>query len=432
MPMIAAAEGSEVGSLLAPRFVKARLCGLIFIAYAIMGAWVPVFSLHLKRHDFSPEATAWASAANAIGAVLAPILWGQIADRWLAIERCISLCAVITGVGLWIMADMTEPWPLIPMCIAIWFFLIPVMGLSNATIFRLLEHPERDYGRVRLFGTVGWVAASWFLTLWFWLNEVQIIADYSDSLRLASVIAFLLAAYAWTLPHTPPQAIAQTGSEERSPLMRLIDAPLSALRLFQHRAFVVYCVCMFGVNATLPFTIQLNPLLLEKLQVHSQLMSVCLTIAQSTEIVFLFLLPILLRRFGLKPVMVFGGLSWTLGLSLLSVGEPVGLVLASLMTHGVFICCFLVAGQVFVNRLATHGIRASAQGILLLISGSGLLLGHLVVGWLRDYSNDNYRIAYFVAAVVAGGMVLVFWIGFDGVRNQVNDEESLVGDAEMP
>jgi Na+/melibiose symporter-like transporter len=306
------------------------------------------------------------------------------------------------------------------------------MGLSNACIFRLLDHPERDYGRVRMFGTVGWVAASGCLTLWFCFDASRSATDYSDSLRLGGSFAFLLALYAWTLPHTPPQRTPNPVGTERSPLARLLDAPLSALMLFRYRSFVIYCICMFGMNVTLPFTVQLNPLLLERLDVPSDRMALLLTIAQSTEIVFLFLLPLLLKRFGLKPVMVVGGMSWTLGLSLLSIGEPVGLALASLMTHGVFICCFLVAGQVFVNRLATHDIRASAQGVLLLISGSGLLLGHQLVGGLRNYSQDNYGAAYFVAACIAGGMVSVFLIGFAGASRVSNYEESLVANPEIP
>jgi MFS family permease len=429
--MIVTAEGSEESASLGVPRLNARLSILVFLASAIMGAWVPVFSLHLKKLQFSAEATAWASAANALGAVLAPLVWGQIADRWLAIERCISLCAIVTGIALWIMADLNEPWPLIPLCIAMWFFLVPVMGLTSAFIFRLLEHPERDFGRVRMFGTVGWAAASWCLTLWYWLTHAASIADYSDSLRLGGLIAFVLAAYAWTLPHTPPRALASVAFPERAPLTRLFDAPLAALQLFRYRSYVVYCVCMFGMNVTLPFTIQLNPLLLENLRVPAPVMSMCLTIAQSTEVAFLFLLPYLLTRFGLKSVMVLGGVSWALGLSLLSVGEPVGLVLASLMTHGIFICCFFIAGQVFVNRLATHDFRASAQGVLLLISGSGLLLGHLLVGWARDYARDNYRFAYASAAMIAAGMVLLLWLGFEGVPNSIHAKVSLADNGDV-
>jgi MFS family permease len=419
-PMTADPQGSALAATTEPSFLVARLSALVFLAFAILGAWVPVFSLHLKNRGFSAEATAWASSASAIGALIAPIPWGQIADRWLAMQRCISLCSLATCAGLWVVAELREPWTLVFVCIAMWFFLVPTIVLSTSLIFRQLQHPEREYGRIRMWGTVGWMAASWCLTAWFavvgWRAGAGVtpVTDFTDSLRLGGLAAFVLALYALTLPHTPP---GKSQVPTRAWYARLVDAPLSALKLFRNWSFVVYCVCVFGFNVTLPFTIQLDPLLLKELQVNSELLPVCLTIAQSTEVLFLYLLPLLLR-FGTKPVMLAGGMSWTLGLGLLATGAPVWLVLASLVTRGVFICCFFIAGQVFVNRHATHDIRASAQGVLLLISGSGLLLGHLLVGWIRHVTHDRYDIAYLIASAVAGALVVLLLTGFSPTRRR--------------
>jgi MFS family permease len=418
-----------------PRFLTARVSVLIFLAYAIMGAWVPVFTLHLKNLSFSSEETAWASAANAIGALIAPLIWGQIADRWLAMQRCISLCAFASAAGLWFLAPLHQPaWAVVFVSIGIWFFLIPTYGLTTAFIFRQLSHPERQYGPIRMWGTVGWMAASWCLTLWFawdrWFRKLDPnqANDFADSLRLGSLYAVVLAFYAMTLPHTPPGK----ADPSRAWYGRLMDAPLSALHLFHHRSFLIYCICLFGFNITLPFTIQLNPLLLNRLGVDESRLPTYLTICQSTEVLSLFLLPYLLLRFGAKTVMMIGGISWTIGLSLLSVGEPTWLVLSSLVTHGVFICCFFIAGQVFVNRQATHDIRASAQAVLVFISGSGLLLGHLLVGWIRDLTNDSYGSAYLFAAALAAALVTLFLFGFSASTTAViSPQVALVPDPEI-
>jgi nucleoside transporter len=416
------------------RLLTVRLSVLIFLPYAIMGAWVPVFSLHLKNLHFSPEETAWASGASAIGALIAPMIWGQIADRWLAMQRCISLCALADAVGLWLLGTLREPTAVIAVSIGVWFFLIPTYGLTASFIFRQLSRPERQYGFIRMWGTVGWMAASWCLTSWFawhrWYNEIDPNQgnDFGDSLRLASLAALVLVMYALTLPHTPPGKAHPT----RAWFARLIDAPLSALHLFRNRLFAVYCVCMFGFNITLPFTIQLNPLLLNRLGVNESRLPTYLTIAQTTEVLCLYLLPILLLRFGTKTVMLFGGMSWTIGLALLSVGEPTWVVLSSLVTHGVFICCFFIAGQVFVNRQATHDIRASAQGVLLFISGSGLLLGHLLVGWIRDLTNDSYSSAYLFASALAAMLVTLLVFGFtQSTTAAASQQVALVPDSEI-
>ena len=86
-----------------------RLALMMFLAYGILGPWVPVFSQHLRELGFSPEAVGWASATNAIGALLAPIFWGQVADRWVPAERCIGLCALVCAGALLGIAELADP-----------------------------------------------------------------------------------------------------------------------------------------------------------------------------------------------------------------------------------------------------------------------------------------------------------------------------------
>ena len=406
----------------------------MFIAFVVMGAWVPVFTLYLKHLQFSASAVAWASASNAVGAMLAPLIWGQIADRWLANERCISLCALVSAVGLCVLARLQEPSAVIAVCMVLWFFLIPTIGLTGAYIFRQLEHPEREYGKIRLWGTVGWMAANWGLTLWFqcesWFFERE--ADLADSLRLGAAAGFVLAIYAWTLPHAPPSPLLLYGNARPSWLARIADAPLRALQLFRQRSFVVYCACMFGFYITVPFTIQLNPLVLDLCGVEAHLVPLYLTMAQPLEVALLPCLPFLLTRFGVKATMVLGAVAWSIGLATLGVGEPVWLILMVLPLAGVFICCFVIAGQVFVNRLASADIRASAQAILVLVNGSGLLLGHFLVGQIRAATDDRYGIAYGVAASLSAGLLVLFTAGFSATTSAKSGAEPLVSTPELP
>jgi hypothetical protein len=341
----------------------------------------------------------------------------------------------VTAVLLWWLAELTEPAPTIALCLVTWLFHIPITGLTNAFCFRQVEHPERDYGKIRLWGTVGWIAASWCLSLWFlllaWLKLLTQHEDWSDSLRLGGLAAGLLAVYALTLPHTPPQPVSYNTGARQLWFLRLIDAPLAALRLFREPSFSVYMVCLFGLYVTIPFTTQLNPLLLNRIGIEPEVLPFYLTIAQSTEVLSLALLPILLARLGVKPTMVLGNLLWTCGLFLLSFGAPAVLVLAALPTHGVFICCFLVAGQVFVNRLATHDIRASTQALLLFVTGSALLLGHLLVGVVRTCTDDSFRTAYLLAAGLSGLILAVFLAGFAAPPAAISEQEPLVPDSEI-
>ncbi|MBI2807140.1 MAG: MFS transporter [Planctomycetes bacterium] len=421
------------GCLAKPRFLALRLSTLIFLGFAILGAWVPVFSLHLANLNFSAEATAWASSTNALGAMVAPLIWGQIADRWLASERCISLCALASGALMWFLASLDEPAAVISVSLLLWFFLIPVLSLTGPFIFRQLDHPERQYGGIRLWGTIGWMAASWGLTLWYWTARQQSAeaeVDFADSLRLGGSAAFLVAIYAWTLPHAPPSPRRHGPA---SWWVRLADAPLAALSLFRDRSFRIYGACMFGLYITMPFTIQLNPLLLKQLGVEGQWLPTYLTAAQTTEVAALAILPIFLTRLGLKATMVLGAASCAGGLLVLAATESVAWALPALASAGFFICCFVIAGQVYVNHRAPRDIRASAQGVLVFFNGIGLFLGHLLVGWLRNWTGDRYDVAYGIAGLIATGLTVLFVTCFSPAGSEAKTtRENLVSQPVIP
>ncbi len=430
--MSAASHGSDVSGDEQASYLTIRMSLLMFLAFTILGSWVPVFSRYLTQLDFSPRATSWVSSSNAIGAIIAPLIWGQVADRWLASERCISLCASISGVLLFLLGSLDDAFAVFATAVLLWFFLIPVLTLTGAYIFRMIDHPETEYGNIRVWGTIGWMTASWGLALWLtYRSGLDDESDLSLSITLGACAAFVTAAYALTLPHAPPgKASAAAG---RSWLVALADAPLSAMVLFRIRSFTVYCASMFGLYLTLPFTVQLNPLLLRELGVTDRWLSACLTVAQTTEIASLMLLPYLLVRLGTKSTMALGGIAWTIGLAALAVGSSIWLVLSAFLTHGMFICCFVIAGQVYVNRQASAAVRASAQGILVLINGLGLFFGHLLVGWLRSISGDRHTISYGVAAIIAAIVFLLFALGFTPkAEPETSDEDVLVQSHEMP
>ena len=213
---------------------------------------------------------------------------------------------------------------------------------------------------MRLWGTLGWAAPGWLLGYWFscpaWLcgplgrlRPGTPHPELGDLFRLGSLLALLLGLYALTLPATPPRPASHS------------PAPVQALRLLRCRAFAVYFLCYFVLCVTLPFSSQNTPLLLKERGVSQDWLGPVLTISQSTEVVALGLLPLLLRRWGTHRVMLAGVLAWAALLAALAVGRPLGLLIGCLGLNGVFICCYLVAGQVFVNGAASGDFRASTR-----------------------------------------------------------------------
>ena len=397
-----------------------RLSLLMFLNFSILGAWMPLLAMFLKQLDCSPGQSAWIFASNALGAIVAPVLWGQIADRWLAAERCISICCLVGGGSLWLAAASTRPAEVFWSCLVFWMFFIPAISVSATLAFRHLRNPDKEYGRVRLWGTIGWIAIGWALTAGFRMQSRSQteLPDYADALRLGALCAWMTALYAWTLPHTPP--VPRRESEPRTVRwwVAALDAPLAALQLFRNRSFSVLCGCLFVVYLTFTLSIQLtSPMIAKHLGVAQDWLPLLQTLAQSTEVATLALLPVLLVRLGQKGTMLLGLIAWTAALVVFSIGTPSLLVIASLALHGIFISGFLVAGQLYINRLARDDMRASVQGLIQLINGMGLLLGHFLVGWLRAIVADDYALAFLPGAVVAGVLVVVFSFGFHASRH---------------
>jgi MFS family permease len=388
----------------------------MFLYYAIQGAFVPLFSLRLQELGLTPLEMGWACATQALAALFAPLVAGQVADRWFPAERCLAICSLLSGILLWILADLVSAPAIFTASLALWLVLGPASTLCTALSFAHLPHQGRHFGQIRLWGTIGWVVAGWLVG--YRLSQpdglgnglagphaTTPISGLALTFRFASLMAFALSAYALTLPHTPPQR-------------RLGDwlAPLAAASLLCDRPFAVFWLCTLGVCVTLPFTTQVTPLLLEHLGIPRPWISPTLTLGQSMEIVFLALLPMLLLRLGIHGTMLLGLGAWASLLAVLSRGEPVWLVVASLSLNGLCICCVIVAGQVFVHGRARQDVRVSAQALLNVTSGLGLLAGNLLVGWVRRQTEEQFVPTFRVGAVIAGALVLVFLFGFRNNR----------------
>ncbi len=324
-------------------------------------------------------------------------------------RRC-ARCS--SGIDLWVLAEQTEPTPIFVVTLVFWLLTGPIWLLGATIGFAHLKHAERQFGPVRLWGTVGWMTAAWLVGYWFdnpdwlcglvgWLRPDQPHSEMADMFRVGGVLAFVLTAYSFTLPRTPPQP-AHDGK----------PAPLAALQLLRGRAFFVYAVCLFGVCVTYPFGTQGTPLLLDQLGVSRAWMPRILTLAQVTEVICLGLLPMLLLRLGVRGTMLLGLAAWTAALAAQAVGRPVELIAGSLCFNGLCIAGVFVAGQVFVNGRVHDGLRASVQSLLTFISGLGLLLGNLLFGWLRIWASGELPQAFAVGAILMMILLTLFLFGF--------------------
>jgi hypothetical protein len=227
-------------------------------------------------------------------------------------------------------------------------------------------------------------------------------ARTSDAFRIGGTVALLLAGYTLTLPSTPPRR-APRGTPA---------APLQALGLLRGGAFATYCACVVAACITFSFTTQTTPLLLQQLGIERHWLQPTLTLAQTTEILCLALLPGLLLRLGVRGTMVLGLVAWLGAMCAQALGGPVELVVASLGLNGLYVTGFLITGQVYANSLAGEELRASAQGLFSFCNGLGLLAGNLLAGWLRESTRGELAPTFVVGAGITLVLLVLFIAGF--------------------
>lgn len=392
--------------------MRFRLSVLMFLAYIPPACVVPLYSAHLADLGFGYATTGLCCATQALGVVLGVPLVSQIADRWLAANRCLILYSLLAAVCLVFLSVARDPVVVFFLTLLLWMLCSPIFLMTNTICFTLLPEAVRSFGGVRVFGTLGWMMAGWFVGLWLaspfwlaWLRELLAFLpwDYTlaDSMRLGAIFALILAGYAMTIPHTPPK-----------PNSNGELAPLAAYRLLRGRSFAAYCIGIIGVCITFPVTMQATPLLLRQLGITKEWLMPTLTLAQSTELLILPMLGSILGRLGFRGTMLLGLGAWAIALSILAIGHPVSLIVASQVLNGFCLTCFIIAGQVYVNQRAEPDLRASVQGILSFVNGFGQMLGHLSIGILREMYSGDLTASFGLAAIVGIALLPVFYFGF--------------------
>jgi MFS family permease len=240
----------------APRLgagLNARLSLMMFLQYAIWGAWLPLLWPFLRGHrGFEPQQIGDMFAVGAVGALVAPFLAGQIADRYFATEKYLGLSHIVGGVLVWQLASLEGYWSFLAFSLLYSLIYAPTLSLTNSLSFHHLPDRDRDFGRVRVWGTVGWIAVGIAIGQWLLYRHTPAEgtdeavlsaqqAGMADAFRLSAVLGILMGLYCFSLPHTPPTSGKQKsatleaiGEIRRNPLLALflLAVPISCIHQF--------------------------------------------------------------------------------------------------------------------------------------------------------------------------------------------------------
>jgi nucleoside transporter len=358
---------------------KIRLGTMMFLQYAIWGAWAPVLSTYLINDlGFSGGQVGWIYALLPLATIISPFVGGQVADRYFSSEKVIAFLAFTGGILLLVVARTTDFTVMAVLMLVYCLIYAPTLALTNSIAMINLKDSEKEFGGIRVGGTLGWIAAGGLLTGWRWLApDAQLPVSGGDMLVLAGLFSIIMGFQALTLPHTPP---AKEGVKPW--------AFLESLKLLKARDFAIFIGITFVVATELEFYYILTAPFLEsdKIGVVSANTPLVMTIAQMAEIfVMAFLLSYVLKRYGMRKTLAIGVIAWPLRYIIFAIGTPAWLVIASLALHGFCYVFFFVAAFIYVDSVAPPDIRASAQSMIAIVAlGFGRFLGSLFAGWIRD------------------------------------------------
>ncbi len=425
--------------------IKLRLALMNFLEFAVWGAYLTSMGNYLGRAGMGAE-IAWFYAIQGIVSIFMPTIVGIISDKYVQPQRMLGICHLLAGLGMvgLFYLGMTNAMPDKTMFIAIYTFSVafymPTLALSNTTAFTILKSKGldtvKDFPPIRVLGTVGFIVTMWFVNcatldngaFSFGFASSEFKFQYTHMQFLVSgVLSFVLFAYCMTLPSCPI-----VKSEEKKSVTDMFG--LSAFKLFKDKKMALFFIfsCLLGMSLQVtnsyatPFITSFkgDPLLADTFAANNATLLV--SISQVSEALCILMIPFFLRRYGIKIVMLLAMFAWVLRFGFFGMGNPampgVLLFILSCIVYGVAFDFFNVSGGLFVDEKCEPKVRASAQGLFMLMTnGLGATIGTLLAGeiinhycsWSEDgYLLGNWQACWYIFAAYALVVGVLFALVF--------------------
>ena len=368
--------------------LKLRLTVMNFLQFFVWGAWLITLGRYwFENRGWSGTSFGAIFSTMGISALFMPSLMGIVADRWINAEKLYGALHILGGVLLCMLPMANDPNQFFWLILATMLCYMPTISLAITVAYNALKEQGldvvRDYPPIRVWGTVGFIAA-------LWTTSLLGLEKSPGQFYVAGAAAFVLGLYAFTLPAAPPR-MAQ--SDSRS----LVDIlGLTSFRLFRNYNMAVFFVFAMLLGAALQLTnayggtflgeFENDPAYAGSLAVKYP--AIIMSISQISETLFILTIPFFLKRFGIKTVMTISMLAWFLRFGLFAYGDPgpgLWMIVMSCIVYGMAFDFFNISGSLFVEQQADPKIRASAQGLFMLMTnGIGAILGSAVSGWMID------------------------------------------------
>lgn len=380
---------------------RLKLFAMMALEFFIWGAWLPLVWPYMGAIGFTGTQQAWIGSAFAIASVVGIFFSNQFADRTFAAERFLAFSHLIGGLamlGLWFTRDFGTFFALMLVHSLLY---VPTISVTNSVAFAHMRDPQKEFGPVRMGGTIGWIVASW--PLYFLLQGVtgeEQVQALSAIFLVAGGASLLLAAFSLKLPHTPPKP---AGS----------DADHFAWLKAGRQLAVPYVLVLFFVtfvDATIHAGyFKLTAGFLGAIGFASEWHMPIMSLGQVAEIGTMAVLGLVLAKLGWRTTMVLGVLGHAARFAVFAFfPEAPAVIVAVQVLHGICYAFFFATVYIFVDAVFPKDVRASAQGWFnLLILGLGDLAANWIFLPLKDRLTEGGATDYRTLFLVPTGMALL-------------------------
>src|ERR1700744_4946204 len=369
--------------------IKFRLILMNFMQYFIWGAWLLTIGAYwFQNKGWSGAQFGAIFSTMGISAIFMPTITGIIVDKFINAEKLYGIMHILGAMVLFSIPLVTNPTTFFWVILLNMVFYMPTLSLSITVAYSALKtggkDVVKDYPPIRIWGTIGFIAALWTVSLTH--NETS-----ANQFYIASAVALALGIYSFSLPECPPLLNKKSNKSFTDQL------GLNAFSLFKTPKFAIFFAFSLLLGAALQLTNAYGDTFIhdfKNVSAYKDLTAVkypaiIMSISQVSETLFILAIPFFLRRFGIKYVMLFSMLAWVLRFGLFAFGDPAGglwMIILSCIIYGMAFDFFNISGSLFIETQISPEIRGSAQGLfMMMVNGFGATFGSLASGFLIDH-----------------------------------------------
>jgi len=398
--------------------IKTKLSFMMFLEFFIWGAWFVTLgtflNINLKAEGFE---IANVFSTQSLGAIIAPFIVGMIADKYFNAERILGVLHLVGAFLMYQMYQAQDYSGFYPYVLSYMILYMPTLALTSSISFRQMVNPEKEFSAIRIWGTIGWIAAGLSISYLFKWDASASNGSLSNTFLMAGIASLVLGLFSFVLPKTPP---IKLNDGEKASFASIIG--LDAVKLLKDRNFFIFFISSVLICIPLAFYYQNANLFLTEVGLENPTGK--MTIGQVSEVLFLLLLPVFFSKFGFKKTILVGMLAWALRYLLFAygnAGELSFMLILGIALHGICYDFFFVSGQIYTDSKAGEKYKSAAQGLITLATyGVGQLIGFWVAGFIENKYKDLkgtdltgfWQQTWIVPAIIAFVVMIIFMIFF--------------------